>query len=137
MARATSTTLPTSPLALSSLTAISPLDGRYRGRVEALAPLVSEFGLIRARVLVEIEWFLRLAATPGIAELPALDDRRREACRAVYRDFAVADAERIRGIEARTNHDVKAVEYFVKDRLAAIEGLAPHVEYVTSPPSEK
>ena len=130
MARATSTTPPTQPLALSSLTAISPLDGRYRGRVEALAPLVSEFGLIRARVLVEIEWFLRLAATPGIAELPALDDRRREACRAVYRDFAVADAERVRAIEARTNHDVKAVEYFVKDRLAAIEGLAPHVEYV-------
>ena len=115
---------------LSSLTAVSPLDGRYRRRVEALAPLVSEFGLIRFRVMVEIEWFLHLAATPEIAELPSLDAGRADACRAVYLDFTVADAERIRGIEARTNHDVKAVEYFVKERLAALDGLAPHVEFV-------
>ena len=117
-------------LPLSSLTAVSPLDGRYRGRVEALAPLVSEFGLIRFRVMVEIEWFLHLAATPEIAELPPLDEARKDACRAVYREFTVEDAERIRAIEARTNHDVKAVEYFVKERLAALEGLAPHVEFV-------
>ena len=115
---------------LSSLTAVSPLDGRYRGRVEALAPLVSEFGLIRFRVMVEIEWFLHLAATPEIAELPSLEAGGRDACRAVYREFTVADAERVRGIEARTNHDVKAVEYFVKERLAALDGLAPHVEFV-------
>ena len=115
---------------LSSLTAVSPLDGRYRARVATLAPLVSEFGLIRFRVMVEIEWFLHLAATPEIAGLPPLDEERTDACRAVYVDFTVADAERIRGIEARTNHDVKAVEYFVKERLAALEGLAPHVEYV-------
>ncbi|MYE81282.1 MAG: adenylosuccinate lyase [Gammaproteobacteria bacterium] len=117
-------------LPLSSLTAVSPLDGRYRGRVEALAPLVSEFGLIRFRVMVEIEWFLHLAATPEIAELPPLDEARKDACRAVYREFTVEDAERIRAIEARTNHDVKAVEYFVKERLAVLEGLAPHVEFV-------
>ena len=115
---------------LSSLTPVSPLDGRYRGRVEALAPLVSEFGLIRFRVTVEIEWFLHLAATPEIAELPPLDAGREDACRAVYRDFTVTDAEGIRAIEARTNHDVKAVEYFVKERLTALEGLAPYVEYV-------
>ncbi len=117
-------------LPLSSLTAVSPLDGRYRGRVESLAPLVSEFGLIRFRVRVEIDWFLHLAATPEIAELPPLDEARKDACRAVYREFTVEDAERIRAIEARTNHDVKAVEYFVKERLAALEGLAPHVEFV-------
>ena len=116
--------------ALSSLTAISPLDGRYRGRVEALAPLVSEFGLIRARVLVEIEWFLHLANTPEITELPAVEPPLREACRAIHERFSVADGERIRAIEARTNHDVKAVEYFVKERLAKLDGLSPHVEFV-------
>ena len=115
---------------LSSLTAVSPLDGRYRARVEALAPLVSEFGLIRYRVTVEIEWFLHLAATPEIVDLPSIDAARADACREVYRDLTVADAERIRAIEARTNHDVKAVEYFVKERLAALDGLAPHLEYV-------
>lgn len=115
---------------LSSLTAVSPLDGRYRGRVEALAPLVSEFGLIRFRVMVEIEWFLHLAATPEIADLPSIDAARADACRKIYQDFTVADAGRIRATEARTNHDVKAVEYFVKERLAALDGLAAHVEYV-------
>ena len=117
-------------LPLSSLTAVSPLDGRYRERVEALAPIVSEFGLIHFRVMVEIEWFLHLAATPEITDLPSLDEARQDACRAVYRDFTVTDAEHVRGIETRTNHDVKAVEYFVKERLAALEGLAPHVEFV-------
>ena len=115
---------------LSSLTAVSPLDGRYRGRVEALAPLVSEFGLIRARVEVEIEWFLHLVDTAEIAELPAPEPETKAVCRAIHRNFTVADAERIRGIEARTNHDVKAVEYFVKERLGALDGLAPHVEFV-------
>ena len=115
---------------LSSLTAVSPLDGRYRARVAPLAPLVSEFGLIRARVHVEIEWFLHLANTPAIIELPAPDAHRTAACRSVYRDFTVADAEHIRGIEARTNHDVKAVEYFVKGRIAAIDGLSAYTEFV-------
>ena len=117
-------------LPLSSLTAVSPLDGRYRRRVDALAPLVSELGLMRARVLVEIEWFLHLANTPEIAELPPIEPPLRDACRAIHANFSVADGERIRAIEARTNHDVKAVEYFVKERLAKLDGLAPHVEYV-------
>ncbi len=118
------------PLPLDSLTAISPVDGRYRQRVAALAPLVSEFGLMRYRVRVEVEWFLHLAALPEIAALPAVDDDRAERVCAVWRDFGVADAAEIRRLERRTNHDVKAVEYFVKARLGAIDGLREHVEFV-------
>ena len=99
--------------------AISPLDGRYRARVAALAPLTSEFGLMRNRVMVEVEWFLHLAAEEQIPELPEPDEAARSAARAIWRDFAIADAERIRDIERTTNHDVKAVEYFVKERVGA------------------
>ena len=118
------------PLPLEPLTAISPVDGRYRERVAALAPLVSEFGLLRYRVRVEVEWFLHLAALPEIAELPAVDAARAEQVRALWRDFTVADAAEIRRLEKRTNHDVKAVEYFVKARLGAVTGLAKHGEFV-------
>ena len=110
------------------MTAISPLDGRYRSRVAPLAPLTSEFGLMRNRVMVEVEWFLHLAAEEQIPELPDPDPSARRAARAIWRDFALADAQRIRDIERTTNHDVKAVEYFVKER---IEPVAPeHVEFV-------
>ena len=110
------------------MTAISPLDGRYRSRIAALAPLTSEFGLMRNRVMVEVEWFLHLSAEEQIPELPELDSDARRAARAIWRDFAVADAEHIREIERTTNHDVKAVEYFVKERLAPL--AAKHVEFV-------
>ena len=115
---------------LDSLTAISPVDGRYRERVAALAPFVSEFGLMRYRVRVEVEWFAHLAALPEIAELPPLDAARAEQARALWRDFSVADAAEIRRLERRTNHDVKAVEYFVKERLSALAGLREHREFV-------
>ena len=115
---------------LEPLTAISPLDGRYRRRVEALAPLASEWGLMRYRVRVEVEWFAFLAAAPEIAELPALDAGRSEALRAIWQEFDVADGRAIQELEAETNHDVKAVEYFVKRAVARIDGLAPHVEFV-------
>ena len=108
--------------------AISPLDGRYRARVAGLAPLTSEFGLMRNRVMVEVEWFLHLADEEQIAELPAPDDAVRSAARTIWRDFALADAERIRDIERTTNHDVKAVEYFVKERIGAL--AQKHVEFV-------
>ena len=108
--------------------AISPLDGRYRSRVAALAPLTSEFGLMRNRVMVEVEWFLHLAAEEQIPELPEPDEAARSAARAIWRDFAIADAERIRDIERTTNHDVKAVEYFVKERIEAF--AQKHVEFV-------
>ena len=111
-----------------SMTAISPLDGRYRSRVASLAPLTSEFGLMRNRVMVEVEWFLHLAAEEQIPELPNPDGEALRAARSIWQDFAVADAERIRDIERTTNHDVKAVEYFVKERIRPL--AAEHVEFV-------
>ena len=110
------------------MSAISPLDGRYRSRVAALAPLASEFGLMRNRVMVEVEWFLHLAAEEQIPELPDPDPSARRAARAIWRDFSVIDAERIRDIERTTNHDVKAVEYFVKERMVPV--ATEHVEFV-------
>ena len=115
---------------LESLTAISPLDGRYRKRVAALASLVSEFGLMRYRVRVEVEWFLFLASLDEIAELPSLDDAQIAQAHAIWREFDVRDAAAIRALEAQTNHDVKAVEYFVKQAIGKLDGLRPHVEFV-------
>lgn len=116
--------------ALQPLTAISPLDGRYRRRAEALAPFVSEFGLLRHRAMVQVKWFLQLADWPDFTALPPLDAAARSACEAIWRDFAIPDAERVRELEAATNHDVKAMEYFVKERIGAISGLAGRIELV-------
>ena len=113
---------------LSALTAISPVDGRYRGKTEALASYFSEFALIRYRVRVEAEYFCALTEV-----LPQLEAANRpeihEALRRVYLDFSMADAERIKEIERTTNHDVKAVEYFIKERMDAA-GLGAHREFV-------
>lgn len=114
----------------TALLALSPLDGRYAAKVDALRPVFSEFGLIHARVRVEIAWLLALAADDGIAELPAFDDAQAARLRALADDFSVADAARIKAIEATTNHDVKAVEYFIKERLAGDVALAPALEFV-------
>ena len=120
-----------SRLALSSLTAISPLDGRYGGRTAALVPLVSEFALIRYRVRVEVEWFLYLAGLPEIAELPALDAPGQARLRRIWENFDVGDAEQVRTLEAQTNHDVKAVEYFVKNAIVgADDALRSAIEFV-------
>ena len=116
---------------LSPLTAISPLDGRYARRTAALAPLVSEFGLIRYRVRIEVEWFLYLARLEEIAELPALDAPRQARLRHIWENFDVDDAQEVRALEAETNHDVKAVEYFVKRAIArADQALEPRIEFV-------
>jgi adenylosuccinate lyase len=115
---------------LTPLLAIGALDGRYRARVAALAPLVSEFGLMRYRVAVECRWFAHLAATPQVTELPPLDDAQRTAVEALEVGFDLVAAERIKTLERTTNHDVKAVEYYVKERIGAIPGLAAHVEFV-------
>ena len=115
---------------LDSLTAISPLDGRYRQRIAALAPLVSEFGLMRYRVRVEIEWFLFLSSLDEIAELPPLETAQAERVQALWREFDTNDAAAIRTLERQTNHDVKAVEYFVKEAIGDIDGLRAHVEFV-------
>ena len=113
---------------LSALTAISPVDGRYRGKTEALASYFSEFALIRYRVRVEAEYFCALAEV-----LPQLEAANHpeihEALRRVYHDFSMADAERIKEIERTTNHDVKAVEYFIKERMDAA-GLGAYREFV-------
>jgi adenylosuccinate lyase len=105
-------------MTLSALTALSPLDGRYHAKVEALRPLFSEYALIRFRLLIEIEWLEALAAEPAIREVPAFSPATVSALDALARKFAESDAEAIKAIEARTNHDVKAIEYFLKERLA-------------------
>ena len=114
----------------AALTALSPLDGRYAGKVEALRPIFSEFGLIKARVRVEVEWLLALAAEPGITELPPFPEAAAARLRALAAGFSVADAARVKEIERTTNHDVKAVEYFIKERLADDADLGPALEFV-------
>ncbi|GGK04920.1 adenylosuccinate lyase [Luteimonas terricola] len=116
--------------ALDPLLALSPLDGRYAGKVEALRPVFSEFGLIHARVRVEVEWLLALAAEPGIPELAPFDAAATARLRALADDFSTADAARVKAIERTTNHDVKAVEYFIKERLADDAALGPALEFV-------
>jgi len=105
-------------MTLSALTALSPLDGRYAAKVENLRIHFSEYGLIRNRVRVEIEWLKALAATREIAECPAFSAATLARLDRVIADFSVADAEAIKAIEARTNHDVKAMEYWLKECLA-------------------
>ncbi|MCU0840230.1 MAG: adenylosuccinate lyase [Thiobacillaceae bacterium] len=103
---------------LTPLTALSPLDGRYRRGGARLAPYFSEHGLIRYRVRVEIEWLKALAAEPGVEEVPPFSAAALAELDALAAGFSVADAERVKAIEKTTNHDVKAVEYFLKERLA-------------------
>ena len=107
---------------LTQLTAISPIDGRYRGKTDALASYFSEFALIRYRVRVEIEYFITLCELP-LPQLEQFDHSLFEPLRDIYRHFTVADAQRVKDIEGVTNHDVKAVEYFIKERLAALSGF--------------
>ena len=112
------------------LTAISAVDGRYANKLRNLAPFVSEFGLIRYRVEVECEWFLFLASLPEIAELPSLSSDDAEFVRSVATNFKLADALRVKEFERTTNHDVKAVEYFVKERFAQRSQLAGYSEWI-------
>lgn len=114
---------------LNSLTAISPIDGRYRGKCASLDAYFSEYALIRYRVKVEVEYFIALAEL-GISSLAEIDITAiAPELRNIYTDFSVSDAERIKEIESVTNHDVKAVEYFLKERFTAI-GLGKHIEFI-------
>ena len=113
---------------LSALTAISPVDGRYRRQVDALAPYFSEFGLIRYRVRVEIEYFIALCEWP-VPQLSGVDPDQFPALRALYETLSEADAQRIKDIEKTTNHDVKAVEYFIKEKLNG-SPVEPFLEFV-------
>jgi adenylosuccinate lyase len=114
----------------ASLLALSPLDGRYAGKCDALRPIFSEFGLIHARVRVEVEWLLALAAEPGIVELAPFSAGAAARLRKLADDFSVDDATRVKAIERTTNHDVKAVEYFLKERLQGDAELGPALEFV-------
>ncbi len=113
---------------LSLLTAISPVDGRYRSKTEVYAPYFSEFALIRYRVLVEVEYFIALCEIP-IKQLESVPSEIFQKLRAVYNDFSEADAQRIKNIEKVTNHDVKAVEYFLKEEFDKL-GLSAYKEFI-------
>ena len=114
----------------ATLLALSPLDGRYAGKVDALRPIFSEYGLIKARVKVEVEWLLALGDEPGILELPTFSDAATRKLRALAEEFSVAHAARVKEIERTTNHDVKAVEYFIKEQLRDDAELGPALEFV-------
>src|SRR5688572_15991935 len=114
----------------TQLLALSPLDGRYAGKVDALRPIFSEFGLIKARVKVEVEWLLALADEPGIVELAPFSDAAAARLRALADNLSVADAARVKEIERTTNHDIKAVEYLIKERLKDDAELGPALEFV-------
>lgn len=104
---------------LTSLTAISAVDGRYRSKCERLDEFFSEYALIKYRVRVEIEYFIALTEL-GLPQLPALNDIDKEVIRGIYREFTVEQAARVKQIESVTNHDVKAVEYFIKEQFDAL-----------------
>ncbi len=119
-----------SRLPLSVLTAISPIDGRYGSKVDVLRGIFSEYGLIRARVLVEVRWLQQLAQHPYIEELPAFSDVAQARLEQILADFGLPQAEQIKATERTTNHDVKAVEYFIKDQLKGMPELEAASEFV-------
>ena len=114
---------------LNLLTAISPVDGRYRKKTETLAGYFSEFALIRYRVRVEIEYFITLCELP-LPQLASFPQNLFVVLRKIYMDFSEKDAQRVKDIEKVTNHDVKAVEYFIKEQFDAIGGLEPYKEFI-------
>ena len=115
---------------LSALTAVSPVDGRYGSKTSDLRSIFSEFGLIRFRVEVEVRWLQKLASHTEIAEVPSLSSEANALLDELVANFSVTDAERIKEIERTTNHDVKAVEYFIKERISANAELAAIGEFV-------
>ena len=120
----------TPALALTPLTALSPLDGRYQSRMAPLRALFSEWALIRFRVQVEVEWLKALATEPKIAEVPAFSPTAIAALDALAKNFSEADGAAVKKIEATTNHDVKAVEYFMKERLAGNAEVVKVAEFI-------
>lgn len=114
---------------LNLLTAISPVDGRYRGKTEPLVEYFSEYALIRYRVRVEIEYFITLCELP-LPQLASFPTELFERLRQIYKDFTTDDAQRVKDIEKVTNHDVKAVEYFIKEQFDAIGGLDAYKEFI-------
>ncbi|WP_313055383.1 adenylosuccinate lyase [Pseudomonas lopnurensis] len=115
---------------LSSLTAVSPVDGRYAGKTSALRPIFSEFGLIRCRVQVEVRWLQRLAAHPGIPEVAPFSAEANALLNQLAENFQLEHAERVKEFERTTNHDVKAVEYLLKEQARQLPELAKVNEFI-------
>lgn len=115
---------------MTPLTALSPIDGRYASKADSLRPYLSEFGLIKARVTVEIRWLQSLADNSAIGELSAFDADTHAFLNSIVDDFSEADAQAIKDIEATTNHDVKAVEYFIKDKFRGNQQLEDSLEFI-------
>ena len=115
---------------LTTLTALSPLDGRYAGQVEPLRALFSEYGLMKFRIKVELEWLKMLAAEPGIEEVKPFSDATVREIDDVVAQFGVEHAEEVKAIEARTNHDVKAIEYWLKERLSGNPEVMAASEFI-------
>ncbi|MGB5225923.1 MAG: adenylosuccinate lyase [Arenicellales bacterium] len=115
---------------LSPLTAISPIDGRYGSKTTELRPFVSEYGLIHHRVIVEIEWLKALASHPEITEVPAFSEDAITYLNSIKVDFNEADAQHVKDIESKINHDVKAIEYFIKEKLEKLDELNAISEFV-------
>ena len=117
-------------MTLSALTALSPLDGRYAAKIEPLRRYFSELGLIRYRVLVEVEWLKALAAEPKIREVPRFSKATIKKLDAAVADFSDADGALVKKIESVTNHDVKAIEYFLKEKLGGNREVARVAEFI-------
>jgi adenylosuccinate lyase len=117
---------------LSALSAISPVDGRYGSKTAALRPVFSEFGLIKYRLIVEVRWLQALAANPGVIEVPALSDDANAVLEALINGFDESAAQKVKDIEATTNHDVKAIEYFIKAAISGnveLDGISEFVHF--------
>lgn len=114
---------------LNTLTAISPIDGRYFNKTSALQPYTSEFGLMKARLTIEVEWLIHLSNQDGIEELPSLSSTAKDYLKALVTNFDIDAAQQIKEIENTTNHDVKAIEYYLKQQIDALPELAPHKEF--------
>jgi len=119
-----------SMMELSELTAISPVDGRYGSKTKVFRDLFSEYGLIRHRVLVEIRWFQALSSHSEITEVPTLDEAANTVLNGIVDNFSLSDAQRIKDIERTTNHDVKAVEYFLKEKIQGNATLEASNEFI-------
>ena len=117
-------------LDLSKLTAINPIDGRYHDQTDELRGICSEFGLMRQRLKVELAWFKALSQCEDVAELPPFSVETQQALDQIETSFSHDDAETVKSIEKKINHDVKAIEYFLKSKIESIDELRPFAEFV-------
>ncbi len=117
-------------MSLSALTAVTSVDGRYHGKTRVLSPYFSEYGLIKSRLLVELSWLIKLSECAEVKELPQFSGSQKQQLLALHDTFTPDEAQRVKDIEAVTNHDVKAVEYYIKGKMVKIEGLAAYQEFV-------